>query len=105
MNQASLQIQLMMKHSHWIICRPYHQEQGPELLSSNATVIPANLDSSSIFNKKEREEEPRKPGCLLGLIILLVIMFNNCSMLNYIIIVIFQKPNKVFLHYARRGGS
>lgn len=105
MNQTSLIIQLMMKRSYWTICRPFHQEQGPELLSSNATVIPASPDHSSIVTKKEREVGTRKPGCLLGFSILIVILINYYSVLNYIIIVIFQKPNKVFLYLARRGGS
>ena len=53
-NQTNLQIQLMMKHSYWIICLPYHQEQGPVLPSFNATVIPASPDHSSVFTKKKK---------------------------------------------------
>ena len=105
MIQSSLQIQLMTKRSYWTVHLPYHQEQGPELLSSNATVVPASPDHSGIIKKKEREVGTRKPGSLLGFHTLLVILFNNYSVFNYIIIVIFQKPNKVSLYYARRGGS
>ena len=55
--------------------------------------------------RKKREVETRKPGSLLGFPLLLVILINIYYVLNYIIIVIFQKPNKVSLYYARRGGS